>query len=107
MLATVVDEAMVWAASWPAAHFCYAAEMTIRFRKPAVLGVPLIVEAQVIAARSKLISTTATMKTPEGVLIAESSGKYIPMPDAMDREVKKTLIPEPASAAAMVHLQKT
>src|SRR3954469_2554390 len=35
LLATVLDEAMVWASSWRVKRFCIAGEVTVRYRQPA------------------------------------------------------------------------
>ena len=103
-LATVLDEAMVWAASYLPARFCYCGEMTVRFRRPATVGVPMAVEARVLASRSRLITTAATLKTDAGELIAEGSGKYIPMTSEQDAAIKKTLIAETGNNASLAHL---
>src|SRR4051812_47030342 len=57
-LATVIDEAMVWAATWSGKRFCVCAELTVRFKKVALVGEPLTVEAKVKSSRSRLIETT-------------------------------------------------
>src|SRR5215211_2330757 len=51
VLATVIDEAMVWAATWAGKRFCLCGEMTVRYRAPAGVGRALTVEARVESAR--------------------------------------------------------
>src|SRR5579862_5670516 len=41
LLSTVLDEAMVWAASWHGKQFCVCGELNVRFRQNARIGVPL------------------------------------------------------------------
>ena len=36
IIATVLDEAMVWAATWAGKRFCLCGELTTRFRQPVV-----------------------------------------------------------------------
>jgi acyl-coenzyme A thioesterase PaaI-like protein len=79
MLATVFDEAMVWAATWNLRTFCYCGEMSVRFRRPARVGEKLHMEAKVELSRPKLVQTQATIRTPEGGIVAAASGKYVPM----------------------------
>src|SRR3954468_15305649 len=55
VLATVLDEAMVWAASWAGRRFCLCGEMTVRFRQPALVGMPLVIEARVEVNRSRIV----------------------------------------------------
>ena len=45
MLATVFDEAMVWAATWNLRRFCVCGEFSVRFRRPATVGETLHMEA--------------------------------------------------------------
>ena len=52
LLATVLDEAMTWTATWSIKRFCYAGEMTVRFRQNARADEPLQIEAAVESARS-------------------------------------------------------
>src|ERR1700733_15407 len=43
IIATVLDEAMVWAATWSGKGFCVCAELTTRFKESALVGVPLTI----------------------------------------------------------------
>src|SRR5215468_2142526 len=58
-LATVVDEAMVWAATWRGKRFCVCGELTVRFRQSAVVGQTVIIVAKVDFSRFTLIETSA------------------------------------------------
>lgn len=107
ILATVLDEAMVWAATWSAKRFCVAGEMTVRFRQSAQVGNPLRVTAQVDIARSRLITTTGRIEDQAGQLVAEASGKYVPMDNARNRAFIATLVDEPSTAQAAATLRDT
>ncbi len=106
VLATVFDEAMVWCASWHGKRFCVCGELTVRFRRSAVIGEPLRVESQITSARPRLIVTTSTMRDSSGTLIAEASAKYVPMAVDVHTAMVGTLIlaPETAEAAARLSL---
>jgi acyl-coenzyme A thioesterase PaaI-like protein len=117
LLATVADEAMVWAASWAIRRFCMAGELAIRFRRPAEPGMPLRVEASAIAMRSRLIETTATIRlddpaasdpvasaTTPSALIATATGKYIPVSDDHNRAFLASLIADKQTKAALDHM---
>jgi uncharacterized protein (TIGR00369 family) len=99
ILATVLDEAMVWAATWHGKRFCLAAELCVRFRKPAEIGRLMKVTAKVEAARSKLILTTGQMHDGDK-LIAEATAKYIPLPPEENAAFVATLVHEPAAEEA-------
>ncbi|MFT3785945.1 MAG: PaaI family thioesterase [Tepidisphaeraceae bacterium] len=78
--ATVVDEAMAWAAAWPGKRFGFCVEMTNRFRKPVTPGRAVRVEARATTARSRLVETVASVIDEEtGEELSSASGKYMPM----------------------------
>jgi acyl-coenzyme A thioesterase PaaI-like protein len=106
LLATVLDEAMVWAATWAGKRFCVCGELSVRFRSAATVGAKLTVEARVEYSRPKLIQVAATVRTPSGGVIAAGEGKYIPMAPDQSERMMRTLIPEPATQAAMAVLTK-
>jgi acyl-coenzyme A thioesterase PaaI-like protein len=102
VLATVLDEAMVWAATWAGRRFCVCGEMSVRFRKSAGVGVLLRAEARVESAASKrpgtprLVHTSGSIvEVAGGATIAESTGKYVPVPPERNRHVIGTLVDEP------------
>lgn len=98
VLATVLDEAMVWAATWAGRRFCLCGEMTVRFRRPALVGQPLVFEARVGSARSRIVTTVGVVRDEAGTVVAEASGKYVPLPDEKNREFVGTLVDEPGTA---------
>ena len=95
VLATVLDEAMVWAATWAGRRFCVCAELTTRFLREAAVGAPLVVEARVETNRSRLITTSATVAGPAGELVASGTAKYVPVPPERNRAFVQTLVPDP------------
>ena len=100
MLATVFDEAMVWAATWNLKRFCYCGEMSVRFRRPARVGETLHLEARVELSRPKIVQTAATLRTPDHGIVAAASGKYVPMPAEKHEEVLASFAKSTATAAA-------
>ena len=106
LLATVLDEAMVWAATWAGKRFCVAGEMTVRFRQSAAVGGALRVETRVDSNRSRLIQTSGTIIDSAGALVAEASGKYVPVPSERHRHVLTTLVNEPSTADAATLLKE-
>ncbi len=97
ILATVFDEAMVWAATWSGKRFCLCGEMTVRFRQPATVGMILTFEAKIDVVRSRIITTTATAVDDRGNVVAEATAKYVPLPPDKNREFVATLVDEPAT----------
>jgi uncharacterized protein (TIGR00369 family) len=99
-IATVLDEAMVWTASWHGKRFCVCGEMNVRFRQSARIGVPLICRARVDSSRARLIVTSAEAADESGKIIAAATGKYVPLPRAESGAFVATFIRNPATEAA-------
>ncbi|HSH95009.1 MAG TPA: PaaI family thioesterase [Roseimicrobium sp.] len=97
ILATVLDEIMVWACAVGTRRFAYCAEMTTRFQRPAAPGVPLIVTSKLVEnRRNRIFSAMAEVRTEDGMLLAEATGKYMPVPEASLREMMVDLIGDTA-----------
>ena len=103
VLATVLDEAMVWAATWEGKRFCVCGEMSVRFRLGAAVGERLKITARVVSTRKRLIETSGEVSSDAGV-VATASGKYVPVATERNEQFMATLIDEPAThpAAAML-----
>ena len=85
VLATVLDEAMVWSAIWASKRACVAGEMNIRFRLPARVDQPLTCIAKVTLNRSRMIEATGELLDAAGQIVAAATGKY--MPQAADQTI--------------------
>jgi acyl-coenzyme A thioesterase PaaI-like protein len=103
-LATVIDEAMVWAATWAGKRFCLCGEMNLRYRKPAVVGQPVVVEARVELARGRLLQTSAVARSPDGTSYVVATGKYVPLSEHDNAAFVRTLVDEPTSRSAFTAL---
>ena len=105
VIATVLDEAMVWAATWEGRRFCLCGEMTVRFRRKIAIGEHVDVEASVTTGRTKLIKTIATVFSSSGELLCEATGKYVPLQEVRHRAVVETMIADPATERAAQRLK--
>jgi uncharacterized protein (TIGR00369 family) len=106
VIATVMDEVMVWAASWSGKRFCLCGEMSVRFRRRADVGLILVCTAQVESTRSKLIATTGQATDESGRVVAAATGKYVPLSDEDNRHFLSTLLDDPATAATAELLRR-
>jgi uncharacterized protein (TIGR00369 family) len=106
VIATILDEAMVWAATWSGKRFCVCGELTIRFKKPATVGQPLSIRATILSARSRLIETEATVLNAAGELFASGSAKYTPLSPDRNRAFVATLVTDPATLQSAKILQQ-
>lgn len=100
VLATVLDEAMVWAATWKGKRFCVCGEMTIRFRKVVEVGKRVIVRASVESARGRMIQTAGEIRDEAGEVLCSAEGKYLALPQARHEAFVATLVDEPSTAQA-------
>ncbi|HEX3358823.1 MAG TPA: PaaI family thioesterase [Tepidisphaeraceae bacterium] len=104
MIATVIDEAMVWAATWRMKRFCLCGELTVRFRQGAAPGQFLKIEAIVETSRPRLVETAGKIFDASGKLLITASGKYVPVSPEQHQAVTATFIdhPETQKAAALL-----
>jgi uncharacterized protein (TIGR00369 family) len=80
LIATLLDEIMVWACAVQTKRFAFCAELNIRFLNPAQPGVSVLASAELVANRkNKIFEAKAELRDQAGVLLASASGKYIPV----------------------------
>ena len=96
VLATVLDEIMVWSAIWVSKKACVAAELSLRFVQKAGVGRPLRAVANITRQRSRLIETTGEIRD-DADLICTATAKYIPLGPAETAAFFKTFVEDPAT----------
>ena len=75
LLSTLLDEVMVKAAAHQG-HICVTAELTVKFKKPAEVGIPYRVLGRVTSIRQKLIFAEGQVEDADGMLIASATAKF-------------------------------
>ncbi len=78
ILASLLDEVSIWAASYAARSFCVTRELRTRFLKAARPGAPLHLSARVSERRGELITVAGTIETAAGEAVARSVGSFFP-----------------------------
>ena len=77
IIATLLDEIMVWACAVPTKKFAFCAEMNVRFLKPTRPRNDLLAKAELVSNRKdKLFEARAELKTQSGEVLATATGKY-------------------------------
>jgi len=104
IIATVFDEAMVWAATWAGRRFCVCAELSVRYLRVARVDQPLTVIARISQNRSRLKIATAEAFDLGGAKVAEAVGKYTPVSADAHRNVLTTFSSDPATLTSAEHL---
>lgn len=96
LLATVLDEVMVWAVGVNTKRFSFCAEMTVRYVSPATPNAPLKAAGELVENRRNRIFITAGELLDEGGrVIARASGKYIPISPGMQEELAEDFVGGP------------
>lgn len=98
LVATVLDEAMAWVTGINGRRFAYCAELTTRFLAPAGPGVDLIARAEVVEnKRGRLYFTKSELRADGGLLLAEATGKYLPIPAAIHESMFADFAEDPSA----------
>jgi uncharacterized protein (TIGR00369 family) len=93
ILATLLDEVMVWACAVQAGRFGFCAEMTVRYQTPARPGETLLVEAELVAnRRGRVFEAKAEIRNAAGAIVARAGGKYMPIRDADMAALREDMI---------------
>lgn len=88
ILATLLDEAMAWATA-SRDMFGFTARMSIEYRKPVRVGVPIRVEGRIVEAKKRVIRTEASVMDPAtGDVLAHADGVYVAAPEERAREMR-------------------
>ncbi len=74
LLATVLDETMIQAAG-AAGVKCVSAEITVKYRRPALTGEPLRASARVVNSRGRIVFAEAEIADGQGQVLAQAAGK--------------------------------
>ena len=84
VISTVLDEIMVWAIGIESGKFVYCAELTVRFLRPTPTKTPVIARGEVTEnKRNRLFVARGELRNEAGDLLAEATGKYLPVPEAV------------------------
>ncbi len=83
IIATVLDEIMVWACAVKTRRFAYCAELNVRFASPLRPGSEVFVSSELVNdRRGKIFEAKAELRDAKGVLLASGTGKYLPIKES-------------------------
>ena len=96
ILATLLDEIMVWACAVQAKQFAYCAELNVRFVRPARPGEQTLATAELVTnRRNKIFEAKAELKNLAGELLASATGKYLPIKNGEATEMARDFVDDP------------
>lgn len=76
IIAAVLDEVMVYAAV-SLGRWAATAELTLRYSRPAPLGVPLTARGEVVRQQRRLVECRAELVAPNGTVLTTATAKLI------------------------------
>jgi acyl-coenzyme A thioesterase PaaI-like protein len=88
LVATVLDEIMVWACAVQTKRFGYCAELNVRYVSPLRPQEPAVATAELVAnRRDRIYEAKAELHTGAGQLLASAAGKYLPIKELSAAEM--------------------
>lgn len=97
LIATLLDEVMVWACAVQTKRFAYCAQLNVRFLQPLRPGEPAILSAHLAANRkNRIFEAEGSLKNDAGVTLAASTGKYLPIGEAAAASLAEDFVPSAA-----------
>ena len=64
------------------------AQLSVRFKKPAPLGEPLVARGRLVADKRRLLQMSGELTlVSSGELLAEASGTFVPLPEAARKAI--------------------
>jgi len=96
IIATLLDEIMVWACVAQTQKFAYCAELTVRFLSPLRPGEETVASAELVTnRRDKIFEAKAELKDSTGKTLATATGKYLPVKDLELSDMAGDLVTAP------------
>lgn len=80
LMATILDEIMVWACAVKTRRFAYCADLNVRFVNRLEPGKPVLALGELMTnRRDKIYEARAELRAEDGTVLAHGSGKYMPV----------------------------
>jgi uncharacterized protein (TIGR00369 family) len=97
LIATLLDEIMVWACAVQTQRFAFCAELNVRFLNPVRPGEALVASGELVTnRRGRLFGARAELRNQAGLALATATGKYLPLEHADVAEMVTDFVEDPA-----------
>jgi uncharacterized protein (TIGR00369 family) len=97
LIATLLDEIMVWACAVQTRRFAFCAELNVRFLNLVRPGEDLIAIGELASnRRDRLFEAKAELKNQAGLVLASGAGKYLPIKDVDTTELATDFVGDPS-----------
>lgn len=91
IIAGLMDDAMWYAIFALGGAITMTAELTVRFKAPVPVEVPLTVRGRVVEQRRQLYACQASIAGPDGKILAEAVGKFLNAPRSLVDELTQSM----------------
>ena len=88
ILATILDEVMAWSLI-AEENWGVTARMTVGFRQPVRIGVPLRAEGWIVRSRRRLADTAGEIRAADGDVLATAEGVYVAASEARKKQLQE------------------
>jgi uncharacterized protein (TIGR00369 family) len=96
IVATVLDEVMVWACAVQTKRFAFCAELNVRYLRPVQPNAPALAVAELVAnRRGRLFEAKAEWRAQSGQVLAAATGKYLPIKEGDATELTSDFVGDP------------
>ena len=96
VLATVLDELMVWACAVQTHRFAFCAELNVRYLHPARPGDLLDGSAELVEnRRGRILEAKAELRSSNGAVLVSATGKYMPVKGEVTAELLSDVVADP------------
>ena len=97
LIATVLDEIMVWACAVRTRRFAFCAELSVRYLRPVRPGQALLLRGEFEAnRRERIFETKAELLDEAGQPLASATGKYVPVKETDVTKMAADFVGDPA-----------
>ena len=97
IIATLLDEIMVWACMAQTKRFSYCAELTVRYLNPLRPGEETLATGELaMNRRDKIFEAKADLKDRAGKILATATGKYLPIKPVELADMSTDLVGDPS-----------
>jgi uncharacterized protein (TIGR00369 family) len=93
LIATLLDEMMVWACAVGTKRFAFCAELNVRFQIPLRPGDQVLATAELVEnRRGKIFEAKGELRNEAGELLASATGKYLPIKEEIAAQLAEDFV---------------
>ena len=95
IVASLLDECLAWARAVGRGTYFVTGELTLSYKRPAPLGVPVTISGSVTCARDPCVRAAGEARLADGTLVATAVGTFAAMPRAQALALRAGLVLAP------------